>query len=143
MYDAGAETKTTPRGFLTACYRSAPVQFWIGMGLYMVFVGAATAVALSDWAPSWLNFALVALAIGSASYAVLRLRSSIKNTEGVENHVYTESTALAFWIVMLSALAWFFLETFADMPHISAIWTWIYGFVVWSILYAIESHRMR
>ncbi|GAB3563761.1 hypothetical protein [Spelaeicoccus albus] len=128
---------------LASCYRSAPKSFWLGMGVYMLFVAAATVTSMNANAPHWLDFVFVGLAIAAASYAIFGLRRSVKNSEGVENHVYTESTALAFWMVMLAALAWFFLETFADLPHISAIWTWVYGLVVWSVLYAVESRRMR
>lgn len=144
MYDVDVKhPKPTVRHWVATCFASAPKAFWIGMGLYMVFVAAATFTSMSAWTPHWLDYAFVALAIVAASYAIFRLRRSIKKTEGVENHVYTESTATAFWMVMLGALAWFFLEVFADMPHLSAIWTWIYGFVVWAILYAVESRRLH
>lgn len=143
MYDAQIDVKAAAPVRSGSCFASAPKAFWIGMGLYLVFVAAATTAAVIDWAPQWSNFVFVGLAIAAAGYAIFSLRRSVKNTEGVENHVYTESTALAFWMVMLAALAWFFLEAFAGLPHISAIWTWLYGFVVWSILYAIESRKLR
>lgn len=143
MYDVEIDDKPAARARPGSCFASTPKSFWIGMGLYLVFVAAATAASTLAWRPQWLSFVFVGLAIAAASYAIFSLRRSVKNTEGVENHVYTESTALAFWMVMLAALAWFFLEVFADLPHISAIWTWVYGFVVWSILYAVESHRLR
>lgn len=144
MYDVDTNApEPATRNLVAACYRSAPKTFWIGMGLYLLFVAAATFTSTSAWTPHWLDFVFVGLAIVAASYAIFGLRRSVKNTEGVENHVYTESTALAFWMVMLAALAWFFLEVFANLPHISAIWTWIYGMAVWSVLYAIESRRLR
>jgi hypothetical protein len=45
-------------------------------------------------------------------------------------------------VVVLSALSYFFLESWADLPRLSMLWVWLYGMAVFGVNSIVISRRM-
>jgi hypothetical protein len=122
----------------------APRSFLVGMAAYFVLaVIGIVVVATIDDPPIAVAVVAALLPAGAAAYALVGQFRSMRSQEGVERLVYTDSAAIAFFVILLSALAWFFLEALADAPHLSAFATWIYGVVVWVGIYVVLGRRYR
>jgi hypothetical protein len=121
-----------------------PRAFVIGMVAYvaLVVIGVLALTQVHD--PPLAHAVVVAvLPAGAMVYALAGQFRSMRSQEGIERVAYTDSSAIAFFVVVLSALSWFFLEVFADAPRPSALVTWVYGLGVWWILNVVLRRRYR
>ena len=63
-------------------------------------------------------------------------------SEGVERLLYTESNALAFWVVIATALIYLWLESMLHAPRLSMAFVVIYGVLARALLTRIGSRRL-
>src|SRR5699024_2003839 len=94
----------------------APRRSWIAVWIYAGFICLDAVVMAVLHAPEWVAIFLIVPAVAAIGYAFIAHHNAISKQEGVERQVYLESTGIAFFVVMASLLAWYFLEVFADMP---------------------------
>ena len=63
-------------------------------------------------------------------------------SEGVERLLYTESSALAFWVVIATALIYGWLEPVLHAPRLSMVFVVLYGLLARALLTKIGSRRL-
>jgi len=63
-------------------------------------------------------------------------------SEGVERLLYTESSALAFWVVIATALIYLWLEPVLHAPRLSMAFVVLYGLLARALLTKIGSRRL-
>jgi hypothetical protein len=116
----------------------------VGMAADFVLVAVgAVVLSLLDDPPTALAVVAALLPAAAASYAIAGQFRSMRSQEGVERIVDTDSAAIAFFVTALTALSWFFLESFAGAPQLSAFFTWIYSITVWFGAYVVLTRRYR
>lgn len=120
----------------------APRRAWIAVWIYVGLIALGAVVMATLHAPGWVAPFFVIPAVAAIGYSFIAHHNAISKQEGVERQVYLESTGIAFFVVMASLLAWYFLEVFADMPHISALWIFLYAVAVQAVISIIAKRRM-
>jgi cobalamin synthase len=118
--------------------------FVVGMAAYTVLVVLAVLVlnAVDDPAP-WIGVALAVPPVAAAVYAITSQFRWIRRQEGVERTAMTDAAAWSFYVVALSALAYFFVEAWADAPKLSMIWVWLYGMAAFFVANLLATRRFR
>ncbi|MCW2567626.1 MAG: putative rane protein [Mycobacterium sp.] len=109
---------------------------------YAVLVAAAVMILKATDPPRPVAVLLTLPPVAAAVYAVTSHFRFVRRTEGVERTATTEAAAFAFYVVVLSALSYFFLESWADLPRLSMLWVWLYGMAVFGVNSIVISRRM-
>jgi hypothetical protein len=117
--------------------------FVFGMTAYFVCLAAGIAIVDVTHPPRAIAAAIAVPPVAAAIYAVTSQFRFVRRTEGVERTSATEAAAFTFYVVVLTALAYFFLETWAKLPLLSMLWVWVYGIMVYGIATSVLSRRMR
>lgn len=120
----------------------APPRTWTAVWIYVGFIIVGAVIMAATHSPGWVALFFVIPAIVSIGYGFIVHHNAISTQEGVERQLYLESSGLAFLIVLASLLAWYFLEVFADMPQVSALWIFLYAVIVQTVMYVIAKRRM-
>jgi hypothetical protein len=118
--------------------------FVLGMVAYFVFVIVAVVVLKAVHHPAaWVGAVLAVPPVGAAVFALTSQFRSIPRREGVERTALTDAAAWSFYVVALSALAYFFVEAWAGAPKLSMIWVWVYGMTVFAVASMLTNRRYR
>lgn len=96
-----------------------------------------------DDPPLALTVLLSLLPPAAAAIGMYLQRSRIREEDGIERTVYSESAAIAFLVTMLSALSYGFLQESTDAPSLSGFVVWSFGMGIWALVSMAMNWRMR
>jgi hypothetical protein len=123
--------------------RKIAIRFGAGMAAYVLLtvLGALLVDRLDP--PTWARGLLVLGPVLAAVYAVGSQVTGIRSREGMERTVLTDAAALAFFVTVLAALAYGFLQGWAHAPALSMFWVWGFGMGAWLVTSLVISRRYR
>lgn len=125
-------------------WQSSKLQFAIGMTAYVVFVIAGSLIIDATHPPSWARVLAVLAPVLAAVFAIGSQVRRVRRREGLERTILYEAASLAFFVTVLSALAYGFLQAWADAPQtLSAFWIYGFGMVVWAVLSVLLARGYR
>jgi hypothetical protein len=93
--------------------------------------------------PLTLTVVLSLLPPAAAAVGMYLQRSRIREEDGLERTVYSESAAIAFLVTMLSALSYGFLQESTDAPSLSGFVVWSFGMGMWALASMVMNRRLR
>lgn len=96
-----------------------------------------------DDPPLALTVVLSLLPPAAAAVGLYLQRSRIREEDGLERTIYSESAAIAFLVTMLSALSYGFLQESTDAPSLSGFVVWSFGMGMWALVSMVMNRRLR
>ncbi len=110
------------------------LPFVVGVAVYSVLVIAGSVMRDSVGEDSrWMILVAAATIAAALATMVVVIRAGRRSKE-LERFLFTEATSIAFFVTMLAALTYGLLESWLELPRLSAWATWSVGMTSWAVL---------
>jgi hypothetical protein len=126
-----------------ACRTQIGRGFAVGMVAYAVLLVGAVTVLNAVEHPQWVGVLLAVPPAAAAIYAVTSQFRALRRLEGVERTQVTDAAAWSFYVVALSAMAYFLMEALADAPRIPMVLVWVYAMAVFGVANTVAWRRYQ
>jgi hypothetical protein len=118
--------------------------FALGMVAYVLLVVLGVEVLSHVKPPEWARVVLVAAPPLAAIFAIASQVRWVRRREGLERVVFHEAASLAFFVTVLSALWYGFLQAWAGVPQsFSGFYVYAFGMAAWIVISAVVARRYR
>lgn len=123
---------------------STPLRFfWVALGAYVVVIVTGSLVRNEGTDPRSAEMVVVAVAsIVAALWAVAGMIYASRRARELERFLVAESTSIAFFVTMIGAVTYGLLESWLELPRLSAWATWGIGMTTWAVASLVLRRRM-
>jgi hypothetical protein len=117
--------------------------FWGTTACYAVLVTAGSLIRKSIGSgPSPEMWAIAGGSIAAALGLMALIITRGRKEKELERFLFTESTSLAFFVTMIFAVTYGLLESWVELPRLTAWATWSVGMFSWGLLSTALKRRV-